>query len=160
MLGLLALGLNRAVQVPAVLGTIGILGGAVLAWMGWGIADAARRNRLDPVAGSGAPGGRSLVRAGLLTTVSNPYWLLWWATIGAAYFVRFSRFGVAAILGLFFLGHTALDLGWNSFLALVLGAGRRRVRTEVFRLVLGVCGVFLLAMSGYFIYTGLRYLAQ
>ena len=67
-----------------------------------GIADAARRNRLDPVAGPGAPHGRSLVRAGLLTTVSNPYSLLWWATIGAAYFVRFSRFGVAAVLGLFF----------------------------------------------------------
>ena len=50
MLGLLVLGMNRVMQQPAVVGAIGILGGAVLAWMGWGIAGAAWRNRLDPPA--------------------------------------------------------------------------------------------------------------
>src|SRR3989304_2666743 len=64
MLGLLVLGMNRVLQQPPVIGAIGILGGAVLAWMGWGIAGGSRRLR---------QAGRSLVRTGLLTTVTNPY---------------------------------------------------------------------------------------
>jgi len=161
MLGLLVLGMNRVLQQPAVVGAIGILGGAVLAWMGWGIAGAAWRNRLDPPAGAvGRSAGRSLVRAGLLTTVANPYWLLWWATVGAAYFVRFTRFGPLAVAGLFFIGHISLDLGWNSFLALVVGAGRGKIPARAFRVVLGGCGVFLIGMSLYFVYSGVNFLTR
>ena len=161
MLGLLVLGMNRVLQQPAVVGAIGILGGAVLAWMGWGIAGAAWRNRLDPPAEAvGRSAGRSLVRAGLLTTVTNPYWLLWWATVGAAYFVRFTRFGPLAVAGLFFIGHISLDLGWNSFLALVVGAGRGKIPARAFRVVLGGCGVFLIGMSLYFVYSGVNFLTR
>lgn len=161
MLGLLVLGMNRVLQQPAVVGAIGILGGAVLAWMGWGIAGAAWRNRLDPPAEAvGRSAGRSLVRTGLLTTVTNPYWLLWWATVGAAYFVRFTRFGPLAVAGLFFIGHISLDLGWNSFLALVVGAGRGKIPARAFRVVLGGCGVFLIGMSLYFVYSGVNFLTR
>ena len=161
MLGLLVLGMNRVLQQPPVIGAIGILGGAVLAWMGWGIAGAAWRNRLDPPAEAvGRSAGRSLVRTGLLTTVTNPYWLLWWATVGAAYFVRFTRFGPLAVAGLFFIGHLSLDLGWNSFLALVVGAGRGRIPARAFRVVLGGCGVFLIGMSLYFVYSGVYFLTR
>ena len=161
MLGLLILGMNRVLQQPAVVGAVGILGGAVLAWMGWGIAGAAWRNRLDPPAGAASgSAGRSLVRAGLLTTMTNPYWLLWWATVGAAYFVRFTRFGPLAVAGLFFIGHISLDLGWNSFLALVVGAGRGKIPARAFRVVLGGCGVFLIGMSLYFVYSGVNFLTR
>ena len=161
MLGLLVLGMNRTLQRPVVVGAIGILGGAVLAWMGWGITGAAWRNRLaQPAETASRSAGRSLVRAGLLTTVTNPYWLLWWATVGAAYFVRFTRFGPLAVAGLFFIGHLSLDLGWNSFLALVVGAGRGRIPARAFRVVLGGCGVFLIGMSLYFVYSGVNFLRR
>ncbi len=161
MLGLLVLGMNRTLQEPVVVGAIGILGGAVLAWMGWGIASAAWRNRLDPPAETASgSAGRSLVRAGLLTTVTNPYWLLWWATVGAAYFVRFTRFGPLAVGGLFFIGHLSLDLGWNSFLALIVGAGRGKIPAGAFRIVLGGCGIFLIGMSLYFVSSGVNFLIQ
>lgn len=158
MLALLVLGMSRALQQPPVVGAIGILGGGVLAWMGWGIAAAAWRDRLALPQEHGAAAGRSLVRAGLLTTISNPYWLLWWATVGAAYFVRFSRFGPLAVAGLFFFGHVGLDLGWNSFLALVVGKGRRRIPASAFRVVLGGCGLFLIGLSVYFVYSGVNFL--
>jgi len=54
----------------------------------------------------------------------------------------------------------ALDLGWMSFLAFAVGAGRGRVPGGVYRVVLGVCGVFVILMSGYFFYSGLRYLVS
>src|SRR3989304_675514 len=142
-------------------GAVGVLGGPVRAWMGGGCAGAAWRNRLDPPAGAaGRSAGRSLVRAGLLTTVANPYWLLWWATVGAAHFVRFPRFGPLAVAGLFFIGHISLDLGWNSFLALVVGAGRGKIPARAFRVVLGGCGGFLIGMSLYFVYFGVYFLTR
>ena len=161
MLIALFVGINTALKQPNVVGVIGVLGGIVLARMGWGIVQAAWQNRLDPPrasTGSGLP-GLTLVRAGLLTTVGNPYWLLWWATVGASYFVIFHKFGVLALVGLFFLGHLSLDLGWNSFLAFAVGSGRGRIPRGVYRGILGICGLFVMLMSVYFFYSGVNFLS-
>jgi len=162
----LALGLDQALKQPPVLGTIGMLGGMILCWMGLGILKTARAGHFDsypwaisiPAAPAFQAGSGNLVRAGLLASVGNPYWLLWWATVGTTYFVAFSRFGVAAVVVLFLVGHLALDLGWMSFLSFVVGTGRGRVPGRVYRVVLSLCGVFVILMSAYFFYSGLRYL--
>jgi threonine/homoserine/homoserine lactone efflux protein len=178
MVGALAAGLSQVLRLPAVVGAIGIVGGFVLLWMGWGIVQTARAALAGPalVGGAGdagASGGAgaleaagvrrsshgALVRTGLLVTVGNPYWLLWWATVGGAYLVAFSRFGVAALVGLFFVGHVALDLGWTTFLAFTAGAGRGRLPGRAYQIVLVLCGVFVMAMSVFFIYSGAGYLA-
>ncbi len=154
----LAVGFSQVLRQPRVVGGIGILGGIVLLWMGWGIVKMARAGPGDaPVSGAAVPVRGNLVRTGLLITISNPYWLLWWATVGAAYFVAFSRFGIVALLVLFLAGHLALDLGWTSFLAFAIGAGRGRVPVRAYQIVLGACGVFVMAMSGYFVYSGLNF---
>jgi threonine/homoserine/homoserine lactone efflux protein len=156
---LLGVGVASVLRRPVVVGSVGVLGGAVLAWMGWGIVSAAWRDLLDPPRGSAAAGaGRTLMRAGLLTTIGNPYWLLWWLTVGASYFIAFNRFGLPALITLFFFGHLSLDLGWNAFLAFAVGSGRGRVRRNVYRGVLAICGVFVIAMSGYFVVSGVRFL--
>ena len=162
MVGALAIGLSRVLQAPAVVGIIGVLGGLVLLWMGWGIARAARKETFGPASAAGSPirSRVGLVQAGVLMTLGNPYWLLWWATVGAAYFVAFHRFGLAALVLFFFIGHIALDLGWTSFLAVVVGAGRGRVPVVAYRVVLGICGVFVVGMGGYFLYSGIGLLAR
>ena len=162
MLGALAVGLSRILQQPMVVGAIGIFGGLVLLWMGWGIVKASRGEPVDPALApeTGARTRGNLVRTGLFATIGNPYWVLWWVTVGAAYFVAFSRFGVVALIVLFLLGHLALDLGWNSFLALVVGAGRGRVPARAYRIILGSCGVFVILMSVYFVYSGIGFLTR
>ena len=173
MVGALAAGLSQVLKLPAVVGAIGIVGGLVLLWMGWGIVQTARAAASGPAfaagaGNAGAPGAAgvrlpsrgTLVRTGLLVTVGNPYWLLWWATVGAAYLVAFSRFGIAALVVLFFAGHVALDLGWTTFLAFTVGAGRGRVPARAYQVVLGICGVFVMAMSVFFVYSGAGFLAR
>lgn len=159
ILVVLGVGVVNVLRQSAVIGTVGVLGGVVLAWMGWGIISAAWRDLLDPPAATGNTGaGLALVRAGLLSTVGNPYWLLWWLTVGASYFIAFHRFGLAALIVLFYLGHLSLDLGWNAVLAFTVGAGRGRIQRGVYRGVLAACGAFILAMSAYFILSGIRFL--
>ena len=159
----LAAGLSQVLRLPLVVGVIGVVGGIVLLWMGWGILRTARAGQASEwSSGSRASGhtSRGLAWTGLLTTISNPYWLLWWATVGGAYLVAFSRFGVAAIVVMFLVGHLALDLGWTTFLALTVGAGRGRVPARAYQVVLGVCGLFVMGMSGYFVYSGFGFLMQ
>jgi threonine/homoserine/homoserine lactone efflux protein len=170
----LGAGLSQVLRLSAIVGGIGVVGGVVLLWMGWGIVQTARGAREYPAPSAGPQTGSlsrartsltaatpgSVVRAGLLITVSNPYWLLWWATVGAAYYVAFSRFGLAALIVLFLIGHLALDLGWTTFLALAMGAGRGWLPAQAYQIILGICGLFVMAMSVYFVYSGLGVLIR
>jgi threonine/homoserine/homoserine lactone efflux protein len=154
----LAVGMGPALRHPRVVGAIGLLGGAVLLGMGVQMLLSASKHPVLPGRPSSAPGIHPVhvVRAGLLATAANPYWLLWWVTVGAAYYARLSAQGVAVVVGLFFAGHLALDLGWNSVLAWVVGAGRGRIHPGLYRAVLVGCGALVVAMSVSFLAAGAR----
>jgi threonine/homoserine/homoserine lactone efflux protein len=153
MVGALALGMRGVLEQPALAAAIGLLGGAFLLWMGgtmaWG---AARRTpslpRADENPGTGA--GRSLIGLGIATTVSNPFWYLWWIGVGGGYVLMTRQQGLAALVT-FFLGHVLADYAWNTLLASVAGSGRRWLSDRLYQALLLACGLFL-------VYTGLRFL--
>jgi len=60
--------------------------------------------------------------SGILMSVANPYWIIWWATIGL---VIFSIHPVWFLgIAFFFAGHILADLVWYSLIAAaVAGAG-------------------------------------
>ncbi len=158
---LLAFGVHRVLESQAVVGGLGVAGGAVLMGMGWGLLGTARREQESFLMAPGRPPTTrwtALVRAGVLATVGNPYWLLWWATVGAHYFLRFRRYGYLAVIGLFFGGHILLDLSWNTVLSAAVGMGHRRLPAGAYRLLLSACGLFLLVLGAQFLYSGLRLL--
>ncbi len=158
---LLAFGVHRVLESQVVVGGLGVAGGTVLMGMGWGLLGIARREQKSfPTVAGTPPTTRwtALVRAGVLTTAGNPYWLLWWATIGAHYFLLFRPYGYVAVIGLFFGGHILLDLGWNTILSAAVGMGRRRLPAVAYRLLLSACGLFLLVLGARFVYSGLRLL--
>jgi threonine/homoserine/homoserine lactone efflux protein len=61
-------------------------------------------------------------------------------------------------LGFFYVGHILADLSWYSLVALVITAGRSLLRQPVYRGILFICGLFLIALSIYFIYSGINFL--
>src|SRR5512142_748908 len=101
-------GLGDVLKQNVVAGFIGLMGGLFLLWMGWGILRSAWRGEVSLTL---AVNGRTLgassnpVVQGVLTSISNPYWLLWWATVGAASLITFRAYGVAGIVA-FYIGHT------------------------------------------------------
>ena len=46
----------------------------------------------------------SLIGAGILLSISNPYWTIWWGTIGLSLLVRAQKTGTAGVAS-FFSGH-------------------------------------------------------
>ena len=155
----LTAGLSRLLKRKAVAGLIGLLGGAFLLWMGLDIARSAWWGTvslsLASAEGSGAQVGP--VVAGALVSVSNPHWVLWWATVGVSYVALALRQGPLG-LGSFSVGHIVADLSWYSLVAFVITAGRSLLSQPVYRGILLICGFFLIALSIYFIYSGINFL--
>ena len=93
------------------------------------------------------------LRAGILTSLGNPYIFLWWATVGAGLVAAGERFGAAGLAGMVAV-HWVCDLGWGGALGVsshgVLGRLPPRGRSAVF----GVCGLALVGFGARFFLTG------
>ncbi len=152
-------GLGDLLKQNAVAGSIGLIGGLFLLWMGLDIVRNAWQGKvaLNTTArqGGGAPG--NAVVAGVLTSASNPYWWLWWATVGALYLTTFRAFGIAGIVT-FYVGHSLADWVWNDVVAFIVATGRRAMSDRVYRGILLVCGAFLIGLSFYFVFSGIGFL--
>ncbi len=152
---LLLAGVGGWLNRPPILGTVGVVGAGLLGWMGWNLLRAARTSRLS-LEGQEA-GGLHPVLAGVLLSLANPYWLLWWLTIGLGYVLFAARFGLAGVF-LFFAGHILADLAWYSLVAAAVARGRRFLSDTAYRGFLAGCGVFLFVFGGYFGLQGLKFL--
>lgn len=153
----LTLGLSDFLVQDAVAGFVKLAGGAFLVWMGFDILRGSNNARLElmpqevPV---DSRARRNAFASGIFVSLSNPFWLMWWATIGLTYLavaLEHGKIGVAS----FYTGHVLSDLIWYSLIAWVVAAGRRFVSTNVYRGLLVVCGVFLVYLGMRFLYLGL-----
>ena len=90
------------------------------------------------------------VLAGALVSMSNPYWWIWWVTIGSAFLLRFEiTLDRWQALLAFFVGHELGDLGWYSAVSIILHLGRKRIPRGVAAAIIGVCGVAIIAFAVY-----------
>jgi len=161
----LAMGLGSFLAAGPVAKTIAVIGGVFLIYMGWGIVRDAWHGRVelrvDPArgeapgeTGSSPPKYMHPVLAGILVSLSNPYWTLWWATVGLGYIVLSLKHGVPGLVS-FFSGHILSDLVWYSLVAAAVSKGRQWVKPPVYRGILAVCGLFLIFLGGSFTFWGL-----
>jgi threonine/homoserine/homoserine lactone efflux protein len=93
--------------------------------------------------------------AGILMSLANPYWIIWWATIGLGYVLHSQKFGFAGI-AMFFIGHILGDLVWYSSISVAVGKGRKIFSNKLYRILIGVCAVFLALFSVWLIYDGIQ----
>jgi threonine/homoserine/homoserine lactone efflux protein len=160
----LALGLNRLLDEEWLTATIALVGGTFLLWLGAQIIRTAPRQELviGGQTGDQEPPARAasvlgLAASGVAVSVANPFWILWWATVGTAYIATSLEEGAVGV-GVFFGAHFLTDLGWLSVIALALATGRRIMSRLAYQGVLVACGVFLLGLGGWFLASGLDHI--
>ncbi len=151
---LLLVGLGAWLNQPVILGTVGVLGAGMLGWMGFLTLKASRRGRLELDAQNGS--GLNPVLAGVLMSAANPYWLLWWLTIGLGYVMFAMKYGMAGV-AFFYLGHILADFAWYTLVSGAVAGGRRFLSDGLYRGFLAGCGVFLVGFGGYFAVQGVRF---
>jgi threonine/homoserine/homoserine lactone efflux protein len=158
LLTALVLGLAPILQRPLVGGLIGVIGAGLLGAMAAGMLWALPRMSLQLAGGpQDAPGGLSPFWAGILTSISNPYWVLWWATVGPM--VIQQRLSLAGVVA-FFAGHILSDLVWLSFISGLVAGGRRFISQRVYRVLVGVCALVLVGFGIYFLIHGIELLGR
>jgi threonine/homoserine/homoserine lactone efflux protein len=173
----LVFGVTEFLKQPAVIKVIGVAGALLLGYMGIGLIREVFRSRDTAVAeqpgpagsagptGSFGPAGSSgpaagkgdslvtrmnPVLAGAILSMSNPYWWVWWITVGSATLIRFGV-SITAWQGvlLFFIGHELGDLGWYSTISLLTHFGRRMISRRLYNVILAVCGAAIICFGLY-----------
>ena len=154
---LIVLGLGSVLAHTRVQTAIGLLGGALLAWMGgmmmWDtwkgkVRLPDREAQVEPLT------GRQMVGLGMLATVSNPFWYAWWVTVAAGYLGQARAFSVAAVSA-FYLGHISADYTWDTMLSALVGGGSRWMTNRLYRLLMLACGIFFVYLGYVFVTQGI-----
>ena len=153
LVALLLLGVAPYLQREGVFAVIAIAGGAILLWMAFGMFRTLPTLSLSLQAGK--TDNHSLILSGILLSLANPYWIIWWATIGFGYILHSRQFAMWGIF-FFFTGHILADLVWYSAVAAAVGKGRHLFTDVIYRRIMGTCAAFLLVFACYFFYAGLQ----
>jgi threonine/homoserine/homoserine lactone efflux protein len=102
---------------------------------------------------------KNTILAGALVSISNPYWIIWWVTIGLGYILISQKYGFIGVV-VFFLGHILGDLTWYSFISYLVTGGKKYFNDKAYKYLIGVCAVLLIIFSGIFIYYGFSRVIQ
>ena len=136
---------NSVVQL-----VLSILGGGMVIWLGISMF----RARAEVVKGSkDLP--YSAFTAGILTSGLNPFFLLWWATIGSLLIMRFLEFGTIGLI-VFIVVHWLVDLVWLSFVSIMVykthSLWDRKFQEGLFI----ACSLLLVGFGGWFLISGIQ----
>jgi threonine/homoserine/homoserine lactone efflux protein len=138
---LLIFGVGRFLQIPWVGIGIGLAGGAIMIFIA--------SQMLRGLKQAGDPAvqtrGRGPFAAGVFLSGGNPYFLIWWATVGLAMITQARGFGGWAFV-LFALTHWSVDLIWLTTLSWASCKGTAIFGPRGQRIVLTVCAA---AMFGF-----------
>ncbi|MFW5976772.1 MAG: LysE family transporter [Bacillota bacterium] len=154
---LIFVGLRDLFSNPVFTSIVGISGGSVLLWMGYDMVKASlkkeisiekEKNRKEKVSGYIIPGA--------IISISNPYWILWWATVGITYLTRSYQHGISGT-GIFYIGHISADFAWYGLIAGVMSMGKKYINDKIYNGLVAFFGIALIYFAGTFIYDGIIY---
>ncbi len=168
LLCLLVFGMTEWLKGDAAVTTIALLGAVMLLRMAVGMAREVRTLHFDPsapevssprTAAGEKSGWLRPVLDGIVTSASNPYWSLWWATIGLGYLLLSRGQGWRGVLA-FFSGHILSDMAWYLFVGAAVSAGRGWFTDRAYRGIVAACAVFLVFFAITFGYLGVSRLVR
>ncbi|MCL5023194.1 MAG: LysE family translocator [Nitrospirae bacterium] len=145
----IVLGIAPFLTAPLIKTTIGVIGGLVLMYMGYRLMKDARTAHFSAT-GENARRGIHPIMSGIIGSVSNPYWIIWWVTIGMGYLVSSLKFGMLGV-AVFFMGHITADLSWYSFVSFAIAKGKRVMGDRGYRFLFYACGAFLIFFGLWFL---------
>jgi threonine/homoserine/homoserine lactone efflux protein len=150
---LVTLGLGPILGLPAVFIAISLSGGLIMLWMAFSMFRSLPTLVFDMAKSDKRYG--HLVWSGVVLSLSNPYWTVWWVTIGLGWISRGMKLGPAGVIA-FYAGHIVGDLSWYSFLSFAIAKGRRFLTDKRYRIMIGVCAGALAGFGLWFILSGIK----
>ena len=143
-------GLAQFFQNITVQLVLGVLGGGMIIWMGVALFRARRE-----VARGGKDAAYSAFMAGIIMSGLNPFFLVWWVTVGSLLLMNFLAFSPQG-LALFIVVHWLCDLVWLSLVSFTIYKTHSFWSSRVQEGVFIACSLGLVYFGGHFIVKGVQ----
>ncbi|MDH4241992.1 MAG: LysE family translocator [Phycisphaerae bacterium] len=144
---LITLGMDTILKSTTTKIVIGFAGGVFLLFMAIQMIRSLSRTQDQEVKVTRS----SPVVAGIILSVGNPFFLIWWASVGLNLAITAAGFGIWAF-ALFAIVHWLCDLIWLSLLSWASFKGSVLLGPRNQRIVLLICSLALFGFGLFFIY--------
>jgi len=161
MAGGLLFGLQRLRDQPGFESGLSVAGGLVMILLAADMLRNLGKTDLELPAAGSEPRRLAIAAAwrlfglGIGVSILNPYWTIWWLTIGSGFM---ANAGVATIpkAAAFYTGHVLSDFAWYVLVGVLVVWGRRFLSRRVYRAALGLLAVILALFGVAFLWHGTR----
>ena len=147
---LIYFGFAQFFQVTVVRLALSVAGSGMIIWMGVSMFRAR-----SEVARKGKDLPYNAFTAGILTSVFNPFFLVWWATIGSMLIMRILEFGTMGLI-VFMLVHWLCDLAWLTLVSNVIYRTHAFWNQHVQEWLFIACSLLLVGFGIWFLISGIR----
>jgi threonine/homoserine/homoserine lactone efflux protein len=124
---------------------IGIAGGSMLMFMGLSMFDMRKDTKEYE---QYLPQRPTVV--GIVMTAVNPYWFIWWATVGATMIIFALTLGILG-LAVFAVVHISCDIGFDYFVSYSANRSKKFWKRRTHEYVFGACGVLMYGFGIFFV---------
>jgi len=144
LMALIYFGFAHFLSSPEVKRIVGLIGGLMLIVMGVMLF-----RTMSKAVGEAVDLPYNSFTTGIMLTGANPYFFLWWATIGIALIYGAAEFGIYGLI-IFAIVHWACDLFWEQFVSYTVFRTRHLWTAKVQRIVFGICALVLAGFGIWF----------
>jgi threonine/homoserine/homoserine lactone efflux protein len=88
--------------------------------------------------------------AGLLTSAANPYFWIWWLSVGSALLINALAGGLVFAI-VFMIGHWGADVSWYTFVSTGVAKGKTILADRTYHRIMAACGIFLVLFGLYYL---------
>jgi threonine/homoserine/homoserine lactone efflux protein len=129
---------------------LSLVGGAMIIWMGWAMFSARQS-----VVREGKDVKWTAFTAGIITSGLNPFFLVWWATVGSMLIARIVDYGLGG-LAAFTITHWLVDLIWLSFVSFIVFRTHNLWSTRFQEAVFILNSLLLIGFGFWFMISGVQ----
>lgn len=155
------LGAGKYLSTDLARAIIGLVGGVVLGFLGFGMIKDVYLNKLSLDTKDNKSGKQgNMFLAGAVLSASNPYFIIWWSAVGLTLIMNaYYTFGIMGI-GAFYVGHILADISWFTFVAALVSKTRRLINIKVYKVIIVALAVCLIAFGVSFFASSISYISQ
>jgi len=155
---LIFLGLNKILASTIATIIVSFFGGALLLFFGIsGIVDIFKNSigiKIDKQ--TKVNSDKRIVADGLLLSGSNPYFIIWWTSVGMVLlYEAYNAFGYLGVI-IFTIGHFLADLSWYMFVSTIVSKSKGFLPQKTYRIIALVLSLALVGFGAKYIVNGLQ----
>jgi threonine/homoserine/homoserine lactone efflux protein len=146
LMGAMLFGLGRLFESVPFRAALAAVGGVLLLIMSIDMFRNIKRSAVHATSYARTP-----LVAGMLLSIGNPYFLIWWATVGVTLLSKSTQFGLLGFAAMAVV-HELCDLTWCYFLSALSFKGGQFFGNVFQKAVFAVCAALLLVFSANFLF--------